>query len=228
MTRLFRTRQGWAVLALAFAMLVPVSAHGAPPTPRQPLISDAVGDTGYVCFEGVSIFGLTARCGREIPQPPAPAADITQGDMSLEGTSLVFETTVVDLDDPAAHPDATLGLSMVAVTGNVTIRVDATRSFRQEPPYATVTVTNTSTFRSLVGPAAVTFDNQDNTVTWDVALGTINESIGHVCPSCRELRRGSTLVSIEATTTFREPMVLGLSQSDRALANRPYTIGDDG
>ncbi|HVF76299.1 MAG TPA: hypothetical protein VM938_14785 [Acidimicrobiales bacterium] len=217
-----------AALALGAAMLLPAAASSAPPPPHTPLITDPVGDTGYFCPSNVTIFGLQARCGREIPTSSAPSADIVQGDITLQSTSLVFDTTVVDLDDPSAHPDSATSFSMTAVTGNVSIKVNASRTFRQEPPYATLEVSNRSTFRTVTTPATAVFDNTTNTVSWTVPLTRLNESVTHVCPECRELQRGSTLTEISAATTYEDrSMVLSVGASDSAYANRPYTIGDD-
>lgn len=214
-----------AVLALGVAAFVPSSAQGAPPT-HQPLINDAVGDTGYICSDNVLI-GVPARCGRELPSTPAPAADIVQGDISLEGGgSLVFETTVVDLDDPAAQAGAYAAYSMTAVTGDVRIRVNATRTFPAGPPYATVTVENTATDRAVTGPVDNTFDDAGNTVVWEVALSTLNASIAHVCPTCGDVRRGTTLTGISAAAEFREPWTV-FAAADTANATRDYTIGDN-
>ncbi len=213
-----------ALLALGAAALVPAAAQGAPPPQNPPLINDAVGDPGYLCFD--TLLGVPARCGREVPQPDAPAVDITQGNISHSSAGLEFETTVVDLDDPAVQDGTVTQYAMGAVTGNVRIRVNAERTLHQGSSFGTVTVENWASARSVTGPVGLAFDDTADTVRWTVDMGDLNDSITHVCPECEGLGRGDLLTQVYAETSQRENWAL-MPPSDRAYANRDYVIGDD-
>ncbi|HEX9970202.1 MAG TPA: hypothetical protein VGB03_08690, partial [Acidimicrobiales bacterium] len=131
-----------ALLLLAATALIPAGAHGASPPDDPPLITDPAGDAGYACNTLQNFGNLVANCGANVPQPAKPAVDIVSGDVSLESTDLVFETTVVDLDDPSARPGDYAWYTMTAVTGNVQISFTAERRFGHSSSYATATVTS--------------------------------------------------------------------------------------
>lgn len=209
-----------AGMALAATVLVPGVAWSAPPPADPPLITDPAGDAGLVCGMSGS---LIANCGATVPQPARPALDIVAGDINLDSTDLVFETTVVDLDDPSGRPGDVRWYTMTAVTGNVQISLLAERRLDGTPSFGTATVAAGGRATGVV--VGHQFDHAANTLRWTASLAKLNDAITHLCPSCRELRRGSTLGGIAARTRTSELFVS--YDTDAAFASRPYTIGDD-
>jgi hypothetical protein len=217
-------RRTFVVVVTGALLLLSHTMARTPVNAAEPLMTDPGGDVRYIGLEG-------------LPQVQAePSIDITAGDIATTGPDLQFSLDVVQLDDPSSLTDEndyasyTMGAS---ISGDARLTVTAKRTYRHDPPTATVTVAVTPYNTAASEPVAVAFDDVGDRVTWTVPIAQVDRLRQQACPWCSPVERRSVLTRVDALTSRHFVFTAGPSgftlsnaPTDTASTGATYRIGE--